>query len=37
MIVDLLCVGIVVAFFALTWGLMKVCSLLGEQNPGEKL
>ncbi len=33
---DIIYVGIVVAFFLLTWGLMKVCDILGEQHTGDK-
>ena len=33
---DILYLGIVVAFFVLTWGLMKACELLGKQQSGDK-
>lgn len=33
---DIIYVGLVVAFFLLTWGLMKVCEVLGEQQTGGK-
>jgi hypothetical protein len=34
MIMDLIYLGAVVAFFALTWGLMKMCEVLQRDNPG---
>jgi len=34
MIMDLVCLGTVVAFFALTWGLMKMCEVLQRDNSG---
>ena len=33
---DIIYIGIVIAFFVLTWGLMKACEVLGEQKPGDK-
>jgi hypothetical protein len=33
---DIFYIGIVVVFFSLTWGLARVCELLGEQKSGEK-
>ena len=33
---DIIYVGIVVVFFLLTWGLLKVCEVLGEQHTGGK-
>ena len=33
---DVLYVGIVIVFFVLTWGLMKLCENLGEQKSGER-
>ena len=33
---DILYIGITVVFFALTWGLMKICESLGKQDPGER-
>jgi len=33
---DILYLGIVVVFFALTWGLMKMCESLGEHKSGER-
>jgi hypothetical protein len=33
---DLMYVGIVVVFFAATWGLLKVCDILGEQKSGDR-
>jgi|WetSurMetagenome_2_1015567.scaffolds.fasta_scaffold23306_2 hypothetical protein len=33
---DILFMGIVVAFFVLTWGLLILCRNLGEQKPGER-
>ncbi|MGA3245517.1 MAG: potassium ABC transporter ATPase [Bacteroidota bacterium] len=34
MIMDLVYLGAVVAFFALTWGLMKMCEVLQKDNSG---
>jgi hypothetical protein len=34
---DIIYIGIVIAFFVLTWGLMKACDILGEQKSGERL
>ncbi len=34
---DLIYIGIAVAFFILTVGLMKLCESLGEFKSGEKL
>lgn len=34
---DIVYVGITVAFFALTWGLMRMCENLGKQDGGERL
>jgi hypothetical protein len=31
---DIVYLGTVVAFFALTWGLMKVCEVLQEDKSG---
>ena len=31
---DILYIGIVVAFFALSWGLMRMCESLGEHKSG---
>ena len=33
---DIIYLGVVVAFFLLTWGLMKACEILGQQKSGEK-
>jgi hypothetical protein len=33
---DLVYIGIVVVFFALTWGLMKMCERLGEHTSGDR-
>lgn len=33
---DLFYLAIAVAFFLLTWGLMKVCNVLGNFDSGEK-
>jgi hypothetical protein len=33
---DILYIGIVLVFFVLTWGLLKLCDLLGENKTGEK-
>jgi hypothetical protein len=33
---DIIYIGIVIAFFALTWGLMKACDILGEQQSGDR-
>ena len=34
--VDMLYIGITIVFFALTWGLMKMCEGLGEHKSGEQ-
>ena len=34
MIMDLVYLGAVVAFFVLTWVLMKMCEVLQRDNPG---
>ena len=34
MIMDLFYLGVVVVFFALTWGLMKLCEVLQRDNSG---
>jgi hypothetical protein len=34
MIIDLVYLGTVIAFFALTWGLMKMCDVLQRDNSG---
>jgi hypothetical protein len=33
---DIIYIGIVVVFFVLTWGLMKMCENLGEHKSGEQ-
>ena len=33
---DIIYIGIVAAFSVLTWGLMKMCDVLGEQEKGEQ-
>ena len=33
---DIIYIAIVFAFFILTWGLMKMCDVLGEQKKGDK-
>ena len=33
---DFIYLGVVVAFFALTWGLMKACEVLGDQKAGDR-
>ena len=33
---DFVYLGTVIAFFALTWGIMKMCEILQEQKPGDK-
>ena len=33
---DLFYVGVAVAFFLLTWGLAKMCDVLGKFDSGEK-
>jgi len=34
---DIIYIGIVIAFFLLTWGLMKLCDALGEHKLGDRL
>lgn len=34
---DIVYIGIVIAFFVLTWGLVKACEILGEPKSGERL
>jgi hypothetical protein len=34
---DIIYIGIVIALFLLTWGLMKVCDVLGEQKTGDRI
>lgn len=36
MIMDLLYLGTVVGFFALTWGIMKICEILQHEKSGDK-
>jgi hypothetical protein len=36
MIMDLVYLGTVVAFFALTWGIMKMCEVLQQEKSGDK-
>jgi hypothetical protein len=36
MTMDLVAIAIVVAFFALTRGLIKMCETLNEQEPGDQ-
>jgi hypothetical protein len=33
---DIIYIGIVVAFFLLTWGIMKACELLWDEKSGGK-
>jgi hypothetical protein len=33
---DIIYIGITILFFILTWGLMKMCEVLGENKTGEK-
>ena len=33
---DFVYLGTVIAFFALTWGLMKMCEILQERKPGDR-
>jgi hypothetical protein len=33
---DILYLGIVIAFFALSWGLTRACELLGGQEKGDR-
>jgi hypothetical protein len=33
---DIIYIGIAISFFILTWGLMKICEVLGENKTGEK-
>ena len=33
---DIIYVGIVVVFFILTWGLMRLCDVLADQHTGDK-
>ena len=33
---DIVYIGTVLAFFALTWGIMKMCEILMEQKSGDK-
>jgi hypothetical protein len=33
---DIIYIGIVLVFFLLTWGLMKVCDVLGEHKTGNR-
>ena len=33
---DFVYLGTVIAYFALTWGIMKMCEILQEQKPGDK-
>jgi hypothetical protein len=32
---DIIYIGMVIAFFLLTWGLMRLCDVLGEQKKGD--
>jgi hypothetical protein len=34
---DFIYIGIVIVFFLLTWGLMRLCEVLQENKPGDKL
>jgi hypothetical protein len=34
MIMDLIYLGVVIAFFALTWGIMKMCEFLQRESTG---
>jgi hypothetical protein len=34
---DLIYIGIAVAFFILTWGLMKMCEVLAEEKSGDNV
>lgn len=34
---DIIYIGIILAFFGLSWGLMKACDMLGEHKSGERL
>ena len=34
---DIIYICIAIAFFILTWGLMKACDILGEQKTGDRL
>jgi hypothetical protein len=34
MIMDLVYIGVVVGFFALTWGLLKMCEVLQKDGSG---
>jgi hypothetical protein len=31
---DLIYIGIAIVFFILTWGLMKMCEVLGDEKSG---
>ena len=33
---DILMLGAAAAFFALTWGLVRLCESLEERDPGER-
>lgn len=33
---DIIYLAIIVAFFLLTWGLMRLCELLGQTRSGER-
>ena len=33
---DIIYIGIAILFFILTWGLTKMCEILGENKTGEK-
>ncbi len=33
---DIIYIAIVAAFFLLTWGLMRLCEILGQNKSGEK-
>ena len=33
---DIVYLGTVLAFFALTWGIMKMCGILMKQESGDK-
>ena len=33
---DFVLIALAIAFFALTWGLIKLCETLGEHDPGDQ-
>jgi hypothetical protein len=33
---DIIYIAIIIAFFLLTWGLMRLCEVVGQNTSGEK-